>query len=117
MSRALTWAVLPDEAARSKQATGGGTQQQSLVPYLVAKDVLSVVNKLPDPTNPSREALVEINKSLLNASYKFVPNSTLKSFIEMKRKKSKEIYTLAEVSFFWLPQVPSYFYEVIIVCV
>ena len=67
-------------------------------PYMIAKDVLSLVSKL-SVIQESRE--MEINKSLLDANYKFIPNSPLEAYIEIKRKKSKEVYTLREVIFMW----------------
>jgi len=50
-----------------------------------------VVIKIGEPTD-NHEGLLD---------YKFKPKAPLKAYIEIKRKKSQQFYTLREVIFMW----------------
>ena len=56
---------------------------------------------LADPKR-KQEALVEINRSLLDSYYTFKPGAPLKEYIKTKLKEMEDHYTLAEVSFIFV---------------
>lgn len=61
----------------------------------IKTELESLTHTLQDPCL-KKQALVEINRDLLNAFYIFKPESPLKTFIH-KHVKPREFYTLAEV--------------------
>jgi len=68
----------------------------------VIKDPRGLGAALNDP-RLKQQALVEINRSLLESYYTFKPGAPLKAYIQKKIAECKDHYTLAEVGFNRLP--------------